>query len=162
MSPQIWVPPWLYPPLRCPPHEMWRGGYYRVEVTIVAPPHRGRSRKGGDRIGAVKDTSPPPRQRDSVVNVKLPGGKNGKAPGNNFTRRSRHVWQHADSWLYIQSRLKVSIRVAKKYAFLLCIGGWCSPMVEVELPYLLDFLKFYPLPLSPPTMICWRGFFNYG
>jgi hypothetical protein len=27
--------------------------------------------------------------------------------------------------LYIQSRLKVSIRVAKKYAFLLCIGGWC-------------------------------------
>ncbi len=25
----------------------------------------------------------------------------------------------------IQSRLKVSLRVAKKYAFLLCIGGWC-------------------------------------
>jgi hypothetical protein len=24
----------------------------------------------------------------------------------------------------IQSRLKVSIRVAQKYAFLLCIGGW--------------------------------------
>jgi hypothetical protein len=27
--------------------------------------------------------------------------------------------------LFIQSRLKVSIRVAQKYAFLLCIGGWC-------------------------------------
>jgi hypothetical protein len=26
---------------------------------------------------------------------------------------------------HIQSRLKVSIRVAQKYAFLLCIGGWC-------------------------------------
>jgi hypothetical protein len=33
----------------------------------------------------------------------------------------------------LQSRLKVSIRVAQKYAFLLCIGGWCKPMVEVEL-----------------------------
>ena len=28
----------------------------------------------------------------------------------------------------------------------MCIGGWCQPMIEVELPYLLDFLKFYPLP----------------
>jgi hypothetical protein len=46
--------------------------------------------------------------------------------------------QHAAA--HIQSRLKVSIRVAQKYAFLLCIGGWCQPMVEVELPYLLDFL----------------------
>jgi hypothetical protein len=26
--------------------------------------------------------------------------------------------------LIIQSRLKVSLRVAQKYAFLLCIGGW--------------------------------------
>jgi hypothetical protein len=24
----------------------------------------------------------------------------------------------------LQSRLKVSLRVAQKYAFLLCIGGW--------------------------------------
>ena len=46
----------------------------------------------------------------------------------------------------LQSRLKVSIRVAPKPAFLMCIGGWCQPMIEVELPYLLDFLKFYPLP----------------
>ena len=51
-----------------------------------------------------------------------------------------------ERYIHIQSRLKVSIRVAQKYAFLLCIGGWCHPMVEVELPYLLDFLKFYPLP----------------
>jgi hypothetical protein len=47
---------------------------------------------------------------------------------------------------HIQSRLKVSIRVAPKPAFLMCIGGWCQPMIEVELPYLLDFLTFYPLP----------------
>ncbi len=45
----------------------------------------------------------------------------------------------------LQSRLKVSIRVAQKYAFLLCIGGWCKPMVEVELPYLLVSLFFTAL-----------------
>jgi hypothetical protein len=44
----------------------------------------------------------------------------------------------------IQSRLKVSIRVASKPAFLMCIGGWCQPMIEVELPYLLDFSFSYP------------------
>jgi hypothetical protein len=80
-----------------------------------------------------------------------------------YTDKREHIFNEVFVYVpIIQSRLKVSIRVAKKYAFLLCIGGWCSPMVEVELPYLLDFLKFYPLPLSPPTMICWRGFFNYG
>jgi hypothetical protein len=52
-----------------------------------------------------------------------------------------------DSSNNIQSRLKVSLRVAPKPAFLMCIGGWCQPMIEVELPYLLDFLVSYPLPL---------------
>jgi hypothetical protein len=54
---------------------------------------------------------------------------------------SKKCWQEVRS---IQSRLKVSLREAPKPAFLMCIGGWCQPMIEVELPYLLDFFFSYP------------------